>query len=79
MICTCVCPGPTPGGWIQLFMPIHDLHSRLRRAFPALHHRNFRLFWTGQCVSLIGTWMQNIGQAWPARRSLSSWPAGTIS
>lgn len=45
-------------------MPIHDLRPGLRRAFPALHHRNFRLFWTGQCISLIGTWMQNIGQAW---------------
>jgi MFS family permease len=32
--------------------------------FPALRHRNFRLFWFGQCVSLIGTWMQNIGQSW---------------
>lgn len=32
--------------------------------FPALSHRNFRLFWFGQCVSLIGTWMQNIGQSW---------------
>ncbi|MDI6870410.1 MAG: MFS transporter [Bacillota bacterium] len=33
-------------------------------AFSALHHRNFRLFWTGQMISLIGTWMQNVGQAW---------------
>lgn len=32
--------------------------------FSALRHRNFRLFWTGQMVSLIGTWMQNVGQAW---------------
>lgn len=32
--------------------------------FPALSHRDFRLFWTGQCVSLIGTWMQNVGQSW---------------
>lgn len=36
----------------------------LRRAFLALHHRNFRLFWLGQLISLIGTWMQSIGQAW---------------
>ncbi len=35
-----------------------------KRNFPALGHRNFRLFWGGQCVSLIGTWMQNIGQSW---------------
>ena len=34
------------------------------RAFLALRHRNFRLFWTGQLISLIGTWMQTIGQAW---------------
>ncbi|MEL7565922.1 MAG: MFS transporter [Dehalobacterium sp.] len=33
-------------------------------SFSALRHRNFRLFWIGQCISLIGTWMQNIGQAW---------------
>lgn len=32
--------------------------------FSALSHRNFRLFWLGQCVSLVGTWMQNVGQAW---------------
>lgn len=36
----------------------------LRSGFPALRHRNFRLFWFGQCISLIGTWMQNIGQSW---------------
>jgi MFS family permease len=38
-------------------------HSFLR-AFVALRHRNFRLFWFGQLISLIGTWMQTIGQAW---------------
>ncbi len=32
--------------------------------FASLKHRNFRLFFIGQCVSLIGTWMQNIGQTW---------------
>ncbi len=26
-------------------------------AFSALRQRNFRLFWTGQLISLIGTWM----------------------
>jgi MFS family permease len=34
------------------------------RYFPALQQRNFRVFWLGQCVSVIGTWMQNLGQAW---------------
>jgi MFS family permease len=32
--------------------------------FRSLRHRNFRLFFAGQLVSLIGTWMQNMGQAW---------------
>jgi MFS family permease len=36
----------------------------LEHAFVALRHRNFRLFWFGQLISLIGTWMQSIGQAW---------------
>ncbi|SHJ39659.1 MFS transporter [Desulfofundulus thermosubterraneus] len=30
----------------------------------SLRHRNFRLFWTGQCISLVGTWMQNMAQSW---------------
>src|SRR5512136_786857 len=36
----------------------------LPRTFHALRHRNFRLFWVGQLVSLIGTWMQSIAQSW---------------
>ncbi|MGE5551058.1 MAG: MFS transporter [Bacteroidota bacterium] len=32
--------------------------------FIALRHRDYRLFWSGQCVSLIGTWMQNVAQDW---------------
>jgi MFS family permease len=32
--------------------------------FSALHHRNFRLFWSGNLVSLIGTWMQTIALSW---------------
>src|SRR3989454_2724202 len=30
----------------------------------ALRHRDFRLFWIGQLVSQIGTWMQSVAQAW---------------
>jgi MFS family permease len=36
----------------------------LRSVFAALRHRNFRLFITGQFVSLCGTWMQVIGRGW---------------
>jgi len=29
-------------------------------------HRNFRLFWFGQTLSLIGSWMQSMAQGWLA-------------
>src|SRR5438477_8928377 len=35
-----------------------------RNTFVALRHRNFRLFFAGQLISLIGTWMQNTAQGW---------------
>jgi MFS family permease len=36
-----------------------------RRTFKSLRiHRNYRLFFSGQIVSLVGTWMQNIALAW---------------
>src|ERR1041385_72764 len=34
------------------------------KTFSSLSNRNFRLLWTGQRVSQVGTWMQNVGQAW---------------
>jgi MFS family permease len=30
----------------------------------ALRHRDFRLFWAGQLISQVGTWMQSVAQAW---------------
>jgi len=30
----------------------------------ALRHRDFRLFWIGQLISQVGTWMQSVAQAW---------------
>jgi MFS family permease len=38
--------------------------TMIKTLFRSLRHRNFRLFFSGQLVSLIGTWMQNVGQAW---------------
>ena len=36
-----------------------------RRTFASLRrHRNYRLFFTGQVVSVTGTWMQNVATAW---------------
>ncbi len=41
--------------------------SGSRNPFRALIiHRNFRRFWIGQTVSLMGTWMQQVGQGWLA-------------
>ncbi|MDQ2659567.1 MAG: MFS transporter [Verrucomicrobiota bacterium] len=36
----------------------------LRDTFRALRHRNYRLFFYGQLVSLIGTWMQTTAMSW---------------
>jgi MFS family permease len=38
----------------------------LPNPFATLRHRNFRLFWFGQTLSLIGTWMQTMAQGWLA-------------
>ncbi|MBN9391838.1 MAG: MFS transporter [Chloroflexi bacterium] len=40
------------------------LKNYIFKGGKALRHRNYRLFWTGQLVSLIGTWMQNLAQSW---------------
>ena len=36
----------------------------LQRTFRALNHRNYRLFFGGQGISLVGTWMQQIAMGW---------------
>lgn len=36
----------------------------MRHTLRSLRHRNFRLFYLGQLVSLSGTWMQSLAQAW---------------
>ncbi len=40
--------------------------------FRSLRHRNFRLFWTGQMISLVGTWMQSVAQGWLMHRLTDS-------
>ena len=46
--------------------------ARLPVTLRALRHRNFQLFFAGQLISLIGTWMQNIAQAWLVYRLTGS-------
>ena len=41
-------------------------------AFRSLQYRNFQLFFSGQLISLIGTWMQNLAQAWLVYRLTGS-------
>lgn len=45
---------------------------RWPQALRALRHRNFRIFIAGQAVSLLGTWMQNLGQSWLVYRLTGS-------
>jgi len=55
-----------------------EQHTGARKKFSfsstvrALGHRNFRLFFAGQSVSLIGTWMQRIALAWLVYRLTDS-------
>lgn len=52
----------------------------LRQTFSALKHRNFRLFFSGQLVSLIGTWMQNTAQGWLVyEMTHSRWLLGVVT
>jgi MFS family permease len=46
--------------------------SRWQEAGRALRHRNFQLFFSGQLISLIGTWMQTVAQSWLVYRLTGS-------
>jgi MFS family permease len=52
--------------------PKAGITSRYAHAWRALRHRNFRLFFTGQSISLIGTWMTRIATAWLVYRLTGS-------
>jgi MFS family permease len=42
------------------------------RLTRALRHRNYRLFFSGQLISLVGTWMQTVAEAWLVYRLTGS-------
>ena len=44
--------------------PAAKLSELFRNTFRSVRHRNYRLFFFGQCISLIGTWLQNTALAW---------------
>jgi len=46
-------------------LPILDKTKiQLNTALSSLRHREFKLYWAGMSISLIGTWMQIVGQSW---------------
>ncbi|MBP7056010.1 MAG: MFS transporter [Candidatus Omnitrophica bacterium] len=57
-------------------MDFNGIHLKSKTAFKttfrALKHRNFRLFFAGQSVSLVGTWMQQIAMSWLVYRITGS-------
>jgi len=55
-------------------------HPRIPAMLRALRHRNFQLFFGGQLISLIGTWMDNVAEAWLVYRLTgSSFLLGTVA
>jgi MFS family permease len=46
--------------------------SKLPFVLRGLRHRNYRLFFGGQLISLIGTWMQAVAQSWLVYRLTNS-------
>lgn len=54
--------------------PVATVRLRLTRApaVMAFRHRNYRLFFTGQLISLIGTWMQQVAVGWLVYRLTDS-------
>src|SRR5262249_28202725 len=65
-------PGPDAG---QLAAPAPAApggRTWLEAGFPALRHRNFRLFVVGQGTSLIGFLMESVAQGWLVYRVYSS-------
>src|SRR6201985_2303740 len=45
---------------------------RIPQMLRAVRHRNFQLFFSGQIISLVGTWMDNIAEAWLVYRLTGS-------
>jgi len=54
--------------------------SKLAVATRALRHRNFQLFFSGQLISLVGTWMDTVAESWLVYRLTgSSLLLGTVA
>lgn len=61
----CLMPG-------NRFQATTNKQSKLSETFRALRHRNYQLFFSGQLISLIGTWMDQIAESWLVYRLTGS-------
>lgn len=43
---------------------VFSADNRFKSIFRAFRYRNYRLFFSGQCISLIGTWIQQVAMSW---------------
>jgi MFS family permease len=50
---------------------VSKVRGAARRTFQSLRVRNYRLYFTGQIISVSGTWMQSVAQAWLVVRYLA--------
>src|SRR5262249_45013408 len=57
-------PERVPALEVPASLPPKPAGRGLLRAFSALGQGNYRLYWFGQLISLMGTQMQTVGQAW---------------
>ncbi len=72
---------PSPESRISPPATVNDTpHAGYSHAWRALRHRNFRLFFSGQTISLVGTWMTRIATSWLVYRLTgSALLLGTVS
>jgi MFS family permease len=64
----------------RVSIPRLSVRAALGGTFSALRVRNYRLFWFGQLISLSGTWMQRVAQAWLVLQLTDSpFALGTVS
>ncbi|HQL41374.1 MAG TPA: MFS transporter, partial [Candidatus Omnitrophota bacterium] len=46
--------------------------AHIRQTFRALANKNYRFFFIGQSISLVGTWMQQVAMSWLVYRLTGS-------
>lgn len=53
-------------------LPGHGTEIRLKNLFVSFESRNYRYYFAGQSLSLIGSWMQNVAMSWLVYRITGS-------